>query len=255
MVNSGTRLKRIRCCCDGRTTTFVLAVVLVAVAVHVHTCDASYSCCSEERRGTVCTLAGNGASNSIDSPNPTSAAINSPLGVTLYPPQRIVVVGHNECRVRVIHHNGTVTTLAGGSDGSHYVDSDDPLAARFYNPTGVCIDSEGNVLLSDYANHRIRTILRNGSVRTLAGSGAIGGYADNADPLKAQFYNPHGIASVLENGQHLIIIGGGYDHRIRVIYPNKTVSTLAGSGGTGYLNCGWQDNADPMTAASATQRV
>ena len=149
--------------------------------------------------------------------------------------------------MRVIHHNGTVSTLAGGSDGSHYVDSDDPLAARFYNPTGVCVDSEGNVLLCDYDNHRIRTILRNGSVRTLAGSGNFG-YADDADPLKAQFYNPHGIASVLENGQHIIVIGGSYDHRIRVIYPNNTVSTLAGSGAIGYLNCGWQDNADPMTA-------
>ena len=246
MTNSNKRFKRICCCCDRRATTFVLAVVLVFVLFRVHTCDASYSCCSEERRGTVCTLAGSGAVASIDSPNATTAAISSPLGVALYPPDRIVVVGHNERRVRVIHHKGTVSTLAGGGSAG-YVDSDDPLAARFNSPTGVCVDSEGNVLLCDYDNHRIRAILRNGSVRTLAGNGAAG-CADNADPLKAQFYYPHGIASIVENGQHLIIIGDSYDHRVRVIYPNKTVSTLAGSGGTGYMNCASRDNADALAA-------
>ena len=194
----------------------------------------------------MCTLAGSGAGISIDSPNPITASINSPVAVALYPPHRVIVVGHNERRVRVIHHNGTVTTLAGGGNAG-YVNSDDPLAARFDFPSGICVDSEGNMLLCDHWNHRIRTILRNGSVRTLAGSGDTG-CADNADPLKAQFYYPHGIASIVENGQHLIIIGGHYDHRVRVIYPNKTVSTLAGSGKIGNMNCASEDNADPLAA-------
>ena len=195
----------------------------------------------------MCTLAGSGAAGSIDNPNATTAAIYGPVGVTLYPPDRIIVGGHNECRVRVIHHNGTVSTLAGGGGTAGYVESDDPLAARFNTPNGVCVDSEGTVLACDCSNHRIRTILRNGSVRTLAGNGT-GGYADNAVPLKAQFYYPHGIASILENGQHLVLIGGHYDHRVRVIYPNKTVSTLAGSAGTGYMNCASEDNANPLVA-------
>ena len=226
----------------------MLTAALVAALLHVHLCDASYSCCSEERRGTVCTLAGSGASASIDIQNPTAAAFNGPVGVALYPPDRIIVGGYAENRLRVIHHNGTVSTLAGGgSDGSLYVDSDNPLAARFNNPAGVCVDSEGNVLLCDQYNHRVRTILRNGSVRTLAGNGGAG-YGDKVDPLKAEFDFPQGIASITENGQHLIIIGGNYDQRVRVIYPNKTVSTLAGSGPIGYLNCASQDNAYPLAA-------
>ena len=95
-------------------------------------------------------------------------------------------------------------------------------------------------------------MLRNGSVRTLAGSGAIGynngGYADNADPLQARFFHPYGIATIVEMNQHLIIIGGNWDHRIRVIYANMTLSTLAGSGGIGYMNCGFVDSADPLAA-------
>ena len=143
-----------------------------------------------------------------------------------------------------------MSTLAGGGEignvGS-YVDSDDPLTARFSNPAGVCTDNEGRILICDHFNHRIRTILRNGSVRTLAGSGSTGGYADNADPLQAMFNFPHGLAYIVENGQRLIIIGGYADHRVRVIFANATVSTLAGSG-VGEANCGFQDSADPLAA-------
>ena len=107
------------------TFAILLVAALVLAALQVHMCDASYSCCSEERRGTVCTLAGSGNGGiSIDSPNPTAAAISGPVGVALYPPDRIIVGGHDEGRLRVIHHNGTVSTLAGGSSGSSYVDSD-----------------------------------------------------------------------------------------------------------------------------------
>ena len=107
-------------------------------------------------------------------------------------------------------------------------------------------------MICDHFNHRIRTILRNGSVCTLAGSGAIGynngGYADNTDPLQAKFFHPHGIAIIFENGQRLIVIGGHFDHRVRVIYANMSVSTLAGTGGTNEPNCGYRDSADPLAA-------
>ena len=228
------------------TRALLLALAAaVALMLHVHISGATYSCCSEERRGAVCTLAGNGAADSIDSPNASTAAFNWPIAVALYPPN-IIVSASVEHRLRIIHHNGSVGTLAGSTNG--YIDSDEPLNARFWSPSGVCADSEGNLLLCDSANHRIRTILRNGSVRTLAGSGGTGpgsgGYADSADPLKAQFFFPAGIASILENGQRLIIIGGNYDHRVRVIYANRSVSTLAGSETVGLMKCDFKDSAD-----------
>ena len=203
----------------------------------------------------MCTLAGNGTAAPIDSLNARTAAFNWPIAIALYPPN-IIVSGYSEHRLRIIHHNGSVSTLAGGGpsgeNAGSYVDSGDPLAARFWGPSGVCTDGEGNLLLSDNHNHRIRTILRNGSVRTLAGSGGTGpssgGYADSADPLQAQFYFPAGIASFDENGQRLIIIAGNCDHRVRVYYTNTSVSTLAGSGGIGHLYCGFKDSAEPLLA-------
>ena len=210
-----------------RAARFILlAAALVALLTKIT--GATYSCCSEERRGTVCTLAGSGVADSIDSANALTAAFNWPSGVCLYPPNSIIVAGTNEHRLRIIHDNGSVSTLAGSISG--YLDNEDPLAPKFWAPSGVCTDNEGNVLLSDNNNHRIRTVLRNGSVRTLAGR-ATSGYADNANPLQAVFFHPAGIITILENDQRLIIIAGHFDQRIRVIYANMTVSTMAGSGG------------------------
>ena len=228
-----------------------LLLVVASVAVfHVHTCVGSYSCCSAERNGTVCTLAG-GSATFLDSPNPAIAAIWGPVGVAFYPPDSIVVTGMYEHRLRLIANNGTVSVLAGGgrtgeNQGQH-LDSDDPLTARFSAPAGIFVDDETNVLLTENL-HRLRILLRNGSVRTLAGTG-VGGYTDGPDPIRADFFYPHGILSTLENGQRLIVIGGNYDHRIRVIYANRTVSTLAGSGNIGFMNnCTFKDSADPLSA-------
>ena len=164
--------------------------------------------------------------------------------MSLYPPNSIIVSGYYEHRLRIIHSNGTVGTFAGSKD--HYLDSDDPLAAGFVRPCGVCTDNDHNVLLCDAYDHLIRTVLRNGSVRTIAGT-KTSGFADNADPLQAQFFYPHGIASIFEGGQRLIIIGGNYDQRVRVIFANGTVSTLAGSAPQP-PQCDYKDSADPLAA-------
>ena len=219
--------------------------LLLGVVTLLNVClsHALYTCCSEERRGTVCTLAGSGIADSIDSPNASTAAINGPIGIAIQSaaPHSMFVAAHFEHRLRIIHQNGSVSTLAGSIAG--FVDSDDPRASRFSCPLGIFTDKEGSVLVSDRNNHRIRTVLRNGSVRTLAGTGNEG-YADCADPLQAQFDYPGGITSIVENGQRLIVIGGNWDYHIRVIYANGTVSTLAGS----TMECGFMDSADPLAA-------
>jgi len=121
----------------------------------------------------------------------------------------------------------TVSTLAG--DG-HLGYRDGPATqARFNGLTGVAVDSQGNVYVAEYFGHRVRRITPEGMVSTLAGTGAPG-YADGPG-LSAQFSGP---ASVDVNEGGNIYVADCANHRIRIISPDGTVSTLAGNGEAGY---------------------
>ena len=70
----------------------------------------------------------------------------------------------------------TFTTLA-GNVGYGFVDGTGS-AARFYAPSGVAVDSAGNVYVADGSNHTIRKVTPAGAVTTLAGLAGTGGSVD-----------------------------------------------------------------------------
>ena len=119
--------------------------------------------------------------------------------------------------------SGQVMKLTGGGSGS-WLDGT-TQTARFYNPTGVAIDSLNNLYIADSDNNRIRKITPAGVVTTLAGSGnAL--YADGTD-VAASFSAPMEIAIDSANNMYVADTG---NHRIRMITPAGVVTTIAGNG-------------------------
>ena len=104
-------------------------------------------------------------------------------------------------------------------------------AAQFSGPQGVAVDGEGNIIVAEFGNHRVRKITPDGTVSTLAGSGSAG-FADGAGAA-AQFNCPIGVAV---DGEGSIIIADQWNNRVRKITPDGTVSTLAGSGSQGFAD-------------------
>jgi sugar lactone lactonase YvrE len=104
-------------------------------------------------------------------------------------------------------------------------------AAQFYHPSGVAVDGGGSIIISDFGNHRVRKLTPDGTVSTLAGSGSAG-FANGAGAA-AQFHYPTGVAV---DGEDSIIIADFYNHRVRKITPDGTVSLLAGSGIAGFAD-------------------
>lgn len=102
------------------------------------------------------------------------------------------------------------------------------LEARFSEPAGLAADAEGNVFVADFGNHAIRKVSPDGSVATFAGSGQPG--LKDGQGTEAEFNGPTSVA--IDRAGRVFVADTG-NHRIRVIEPDGTVTTLAGSGPSG----------------------
>ena len=180
--------------------------------------------------GGVSTLAGStgmtGAANGLR----TAASFSFPcgIGVDLY--RNVYVSDTDNHMIRKITAEGVVTTLAGsGVDGSA---NGNGTAASFCYPSGLALDSFGNVYVADEGNSLIRKITPKGLVSTLAGTAGITG-SSNGVGTNASFNYPMGVAvDAYDN----VYVADTDNNLIRKITPDAVVTTLAGLGMPGNAN-------------------
>src|SRR5262249_53456214 len=117
--------------------------------------------------GVVTTLAGAaGHPGSVDGTGAV-ARLDYPTGVAVDRAGNVYVADTNNCTIRVVTPVGEVTTLAGTA---RMPDSTDGTgAAGFRHPSGVTVDTAGNVYVADTGNATIRRITPKGAVTTVAG--------------------------------------------------------------------------------------
>lgn len=171
--------------------------------------------------GVVTTLAGTGSETSIDG-SATSASFKRPKGL-FADTGGVLFVVDSQHKIRKISTSGEVTTFAGTGIAA-YVDGFG-TSARFRDPAALCVDSCGNVFVTDYNNNRIRKITSSGMVSTFAGSGTTDG--NDGVGQSASIYLPRGI--VQDTVGNLFITEVGLN-RIRMITTSGAVTTIAGSG-------------------------
>ena len=176
--------------------------------------------------GTTDTLAGtSGAAGSQDGTG-GAASFNQPNGIGVDAAGNVFVADSGNATVRRINSTGVVATLAGGAASRGSADGTG-TAASFNAPDGLAVGPTGGIYVADTFNHTIRKITTAGVVTTIAGTAGSTGETDGGGTA-ARFNTPKALAV---DGAGNLFVADTFNHTIRKIAPDGTVSTFAGSAG------------------------
>ena len=109
--------------------------------------------------GVITTDAGIGEGSDSGGMGPaTEAALNWPEGVAVDRRGNLYIADTYNHRIRRVDASGTITTIAGTGVEGFSGDGGLAVEAQLNQPTGVAVDSAGNVYVADRGNHRIRIL-------------------------------------------------------------------------------------------------
>ncbi len=174
--------------------------------------------------GIIVTVAGGGAADPGDGGLATSAVIANPVGMAIDSSGNLYVANRQRMRVQKITPDGIINTVAGNGVAGYSGDGGLATNAELSLPTGIAVDSAGDLFIADFGNHRVRKVSAGGVISTIAAVSAPAGAALDA------------------NGN--LYIADQQNSRIWEISPDDAITTAAGTGVTSFSGDG-----GPATAA------
>jgi trimeric autotransporter adhesin len=181
--------------------------------------------------GVISTVAGTGvAGYSGDGGAGFKAQLNHPQGLTADADGNVYIADSANNRIRKLLPDGTLISIAGNGNASYYGDGGPANFASMHNPHGLYSAGGGHIYIADTGNQRIRELLPDGTITTVAGNGGQGSGGDGGAATSAQLNLPTGVA--LDTAGNIYIADQG-NNRVRMVAPNGTMSTLAGSAAYG----------------------
>src|ERR1035441_2584732 len=125
--------------------------------------------------GTITTFAGSGAHGSSGDGGPArDAALYGPSGVAVDAAGNVYISDRGNKRVRQMTLDGTIRTVAGTGEEGFSGDGGSATNAALRQPLAVAVDRHGNLYISDGGNFRVRMMMTDGTITTIAGNGKFG---------------------------------------------------------------------------------
>jgi sugar lactone lactonase YvrE len=190
----------------------------------------------------ITTVAGEGIQGYYGENVPaTTAKLSSPWAGAFDAAGNMYIVDAGNEMIRKVNTSGIIVTIAGNGYYGYTGDGGPATAASLHEPIGVAIDAAGNVYISDDQNNVIRMVNTAGIISTFAGTGSAGFSGDGGQASSAQLNSQNGICFDATGN---LYIADGSNRRIRMINTAGIITSIAGTGTTGYSGDG-----GPATAA------
>jgi gliding motility-associated-like protein len=155
--------------------------------------------------------------NSYSAVNTIATGITNPVGIAADAAGNVYVADNTQ--IRKITPAGTVSLFADASAG-------------FVRIGALTADGQGNILVADAGDNKIRMINPGGIITIVAGHSGDYSYKDGIDTT-ARFANPSGVATDPSGN---VFVADFDNNLLRKISLDQQVSTLAGSGSPGSAN-------------------
>jgi sugar lactone lactonase YvrE len=170
------------------------------------------------KTGIVTTVAGNGTKGvPADGDEARSAPLVDPRAVATDGRGNLYILERGGHALRVVDRAGKIRTVVGTGKPGNDGDGGDARHARLNGPKHLCADSNGNILIADTENNRIR-IYRpaDGTIHGVAGTGRKGAKGLGGAPNDAELSQPHGVT--VGPGE-VLYIADSSNNRILKIVP------------------------------------
>jgi sugar lactone lactonase YvrE len=179
----------------------------------------------------IVTIAGTGtAGYSGDGGQATNAELYHPRDVCFDASGNMYIVDFINVNVRKVNTAGIISTIAGSGTNGYSGDGGQATAAELHEPTGVAVDTHGNIYIADYENQRIRMVNIAGIISTFAGTGTAGYSGDGGQASNAELCEPDGLIFDIAGN---LYISDECNNRIRMVNTTGIISTVAGDGPQG----------------------
>jgi hypothetical protein len=220
--------------------------------------------------GDIYGVAGTGHAGYAGDGGPANGAeLNRPAGVAVDGRGDLVVADTGNNRVRLVAaasgtvvgrsvHRGDIATVAGTGAAGFSGDGGPATGAALDRPGAVAVQAGGDLVVADTGNHRVRVVASGtgtafgrpvaaGTIRTVAGTGRLGGYSGDGGPAPGALLNlPTGVA-VDASGD--VAVADQNNNRVRLVPARSArafgqalvagvITTVVGTGTAGSAGVG-----------------
>ncbi len=229
---------------DGAAATLASLVTITGLAIdasgNLYIADAGHHRIRKVTpSGIIYTVAGNGGGGySGDGGPATAAQLNSPYDVAVASDGTLYIADRSNNKVRKVNPSGNISSIIGDLTAGSTGDGGPATAGRVNDPLGVAVDASGNVYIADYGNYKVRKINSAGIVSTYAGTGTPGFSGEGGPATAATINGVIGISTDPSGNLYLASDASTAGNRVRVVYPNGNIHTLAGNGVSAFTGDG-----------------